>query len=176
MPLNASENPRRSVPLPHIPLLVTVPEMGRERSSEYVQVATEEFKSMIWTPVPSGSASSASRSGRGMQNVTSPAPVDSVPEMVKLMTPGGAAASGQSLLAPAARPPKPKLVEAPVTISPNSGASAEPQTSPPQPIAKTLVVKRKCKRDMKYHRIAESVVLNDILPQGLDAHRCPSSR
>ena len=61
--------------------------------------------SAVDVAVPSVRSPSSSRSGRGMHSVTSPVPSVCVPSIDRLITPAGAAGSGQSLFEPAVRSP-----------------------------------------------------------------------
>src|SRR4051812_26548408 len=114
-----------------------------------------------------------------MQNVMMPVPPDCWPVIVRLMTPVGAAGSGQSLFAPDRSPPYVSATSLPfVATRPKSAAPFGPH-DPPSSLHATnrtrLVLERKSERHMCHHCVAEPVVLDDVLEDALETGACPAS-
>ena len=131
--------------------------------------------SITWMPVPSGSAIVSSSSGRGTQNVMMPVSGAScMPVIVPtLMTPG-AGGSEQSLATLAIRSPNVSVTCALDAVSPYSSAPASWRRRRRQSGQRSLrgsdanTGERHSKRDMGHHRVAESVVLDDVLEHALE--------
>src|SRR5687767_5217396 len=110
-----------------------------------------------------------------MQNVTMLLVPICVPPIVRLITPDGAAGSGQSLFAPDDRLPYVSVTPVVDATSPTSGAPPGPQSSLQPEARRPLILERKSKRCMCHHRVAEPVVLDDVLEDAFESRGCPAA-